>query len=250
MVTSRILLTTSKLSVLQIDSTEVENQRVGSLPACGLKWRQGRLWIQRLKPGEETHLPSLQNEQWFTDCLKRSPVQFVCLDVALGAAGLRRWADACEQASKQVFLRLPANSKLSDQQTLLGDRLRQTLNPIAAALLLLVLSPMLIGLILLLRIDAPGPLFFRQWRVGKRGQLFRSLKFRTQDWHRHDDQPRLTPLRGWILRSGLDRLPQLVNVLRGEISLVGPAAKGLYHVARWNRAHQWQLRQQPGMIEL
>jgi lipopolysaccharide/colanic/teichoic acid biosynthesis glycosyltransferase len=107
---------------------------------------------------------------------------------------------------------------------------------------LLVLGPVMLAIALLIRLESPGPVLFRQWRRGHHGRPFRMLKFRTMvadaesrlaDLEscnesaggvlfklRHD--PRVTRLGRFLRRSSLDELPQLLNVLRGEMSLVGP----------------------------
>lgn len=100
-----------------------------------------------------------------------------------------------------------------------------------AALLLAVLSPLLALLALLVRLTSPGPVLFRQERVTEGGRTFGMLKFRSMVdqaerqtgavWARHGD-PRVTPLGRLLRRTSLDELPQLWNVLRGEMSLIGP----------------------------
>jgi polysaccharide biosynthesis protein PslA len=98
---------------------------------------------------------------------------------------------------------------------------------IGLALLALV-APILM---LAIRIDSPGPVFFRQRRVGLHGASFQLLKFRTmragdtapEELHQATrDDPRVTRLGCWMRRYSLDELPQLLNVLRGEMSIVGP----------------------------
>ena len=95
---------------------------------------------------------------------------------------------------------------------------------------LLVLSPILLLVALLIKLDSPGPIMYRQSRVGLRGRPFLILKFRSmrQDaeksgpqWAQMDD-PRITRVGRLLRRSRLDEFPQLINVLRGEMSLVGP----------------------------
>jgi lipopolysaccharide/colanic/teichoic acid biosynthesis glycosyltransferase len=107
---------------------------------------------------------------------------------------------------------------------------------------LVLLFPLLLILIVLIRFDSPGPALFRQVRRGHRGRPFRLLKFRTMvvdaEWRLDElessnesrggvlfkmrDDPRVTRLGGFLRRTSLDELPQLFNVLEGEMSLVGP----------------------------
>jgi lipopolysaccharide/colanic/teichoic acid biosynthesis glycosyltransferase len=107
---------------------------------------------------------------------------------------------------------------------------------------LLVFSPVMLGVALLIRLDSPGPILFRQVRLGRRGRPFRILKFRTMvvdaeqrlgDLEVRNESaggvlfklphdPRVTRLGRFLRRSSLDELPQLINVLNGEMSLVGP----------------------------
>jgi len=98
----------------------------------------------------------------------------------------------------------------------------------AAALLLLV--PALVLIAVLIRLDSPGPVFFRQERVGRLGKPFRIHKFRTMVVDAPQRglaltvgaDPRITRSGAWLRRTRLDELPQLIDVLRGDMSLVGP----------------------------
>jgi len=112
------------------------------------------------------------------------------------------------------------------------DRLvKRTFDLTASGLGLLLLSPLLGVLALLVRLSSPGPVFYRQERLGRDGQAFAMIKFRTmrQDaearsgpvWTTEDD-PRVTPIGRFLRRTSLDELPQLWNVLTGAMSLVGP----------------------------
>jgi lipopolysaccharide/colanic/teichoic acid biosynthesis glycosyltransferase len=109
-----------------------------------------------------------------------------------------------------------------------------------AVLGLLLLAPLSLLIALAIRIDSPGPVLFRQMRVGRGGTAFRMLKFRTmfdgteaeraslaafnetKGIFKMRKDPRLTLVGGRLRRASLDELPQLINVLRGEMSLIGP----------------------------
>ena len=101
---------------------------------------------------------------------------------------------------------------------------------VLAALGLCVLMPLLAVIAVLIKRDSPGPVFFRQERVGRYGRLFRIHKFRTMVADAPlrgppitvGDDPRITGVGAWLRRSRLDELPQLLDVLKGDMSLVGP----------------------------
>lgn len=107
---------------------------------------------------------------------------------------------------------------------------------------LVVFSPLLLLVAALVRLSGPGPVIFRQRRVSLGGEEFEILKFRTmfyaQDeqppaaWTSRDD-PRVTPIGRWLRRTSLDELPQLFNVLAGEMSLVGPRPERPELIARF-----------------
>lgn len=112
---------------------------------------------------------------------------------------------------------------------------------VLAALALLLLAPLMALLALAVRLDSPGPAFYRQFRQGFSKQPIAVLKFRTMHADRCDaadaavvhqatrDDPRVTRVGRVLRRTSLDELPQLINVLRGEMSLVGPRPHALAH---------------------
>jgi undecaprenyl phosphate N,N'-diacetylbacillosamine 1-phosphate transferase len=125
--------------------------------------------------------------------------------------------------------------------------------------LLIVLSPVLLAIWIAIRLDSEGPAIFRQERVGKDGANFIMLKFRTMSHNapdlrnpdnstfNSDADPRLTRLGGVLRRTSLDELPQLVNVVRGEMSLIGPRPE-LPEGPRTYLPHQFaRLEVRPGM---
>ena len=123
------------------------------------------------------------------------------------------------------------------------------------------------------QVDSPGPIFFTQQRVGRDGKMFRMWKFRSMVVNaeqvlaayleEHPDQrllwqkisklkrdPRVTRIGKFLRRTSLDELPQLWNVLRGEMSLVGPRPLPLYDVPKHGSAYAMYTRMRPGMTGL
>lgn len=119
-------------------------------------------------------------------------------------------------------------------------RAKSCCDPLLAAVLLVLLLPLLLWLAVRIKRDSPGKVFYRQYRIGKAGKPFVLYKFRTMrddplnDPHRltlpRDE--RVTPLGKKLRRRKLDELPQLWNVLRGEMFLIGPRPEQPFYVDR------------------
>ena len=99
---------------------------------------------------------------------------------------------------------------------------------------LIFFSPLLILLTTLIKLDSPGSVFFRQERVGKNGRIFKIYKFRTMEkdaekkgvhFTTPSTDPRITKIGRFLRKFYIDEIPQLINVLKGEMSLVGPRAE-------------------------
>ncbi len=151
-----------------------------------------------------------------------------------------------------------------------GSRLVKELVDRAGALLLLILfAPVLLTVALCVRLTSRGPVLFRQVRVGRDGQKFRIFKFRSmyvdaearlgelRHLNEHDgvlfkirDDPRVTPVGQWLRRFSLDELPQLLNVLSGQMSLVGPRPPLPTEVAAYADDVRRRLAVKPGMTGL
>ena len=107
---------------------------------------------------------------------------------------------------------------------------KRSIDILAAVTLIVLLSPILIAAALAVRLSSPGPVFFRQRRIGRWSEEFTILKFRTMrigtpDLASHLMGPgssHVTQVGAWLRRTSVDELPQLWNILRGEMSLVGP----------------------------
>lgn len=121
---------------------------------------------------------------------------------------------------------------------------KRVLDMIISAFLLIVLSPLMVVLALLVRMTSPGPAIYRQQRVGRKDQLFTIYKFRTMVNHAEavsgpkwaeDDDPRVTPIGKFMRKTRLDELPQFFNVLKGDMSLVGPRPERPYFVEQFKK---------------
>jgi exopolysaccharide biosynthesis polyprenyl glycosylphosphotransferase len=147
--------------------------------------------------------------------------------------------------------------------------LKQLVDYAVAAIGLVVLSPLLLAIGAVIKLSSPGPVLFRQTRCGVNGRPFTLLKLRTmsedaesrldQVAHlnevngpafkaRHD--PRVTGIGRWLRRFSIDELPQLVNVLKGDMSLVGPRPPLPSEVARYQHWQRRRLSMKPGLTGL
>lgn len=147
------------------------------------------------------------------------------------------------------------------------------LNQLAAALLLLLLSPLMLAVTLLIWRCDGAPVLFGHYRVRQNGRLFRCLKFRSMyiqsqqmlsdllerdpqaraQWQRDQklvNDPRVTPVGRFLRRTSLDELPQLINVLRGEMKLVGPRPITVAELTRYGRVRWHYLSIAPGITGL
>jgi lipopolysaccharide/colanic/teichoic acid biosynthesis glycosyltransferase len=127
-----------------------------------------------------------------------------------------------------------------------------------ASMALVTLGPLMCVIGLLVRVDSPGPAFFRQERVGRRGRTFAILKFRSMraDAPRSGpavtvgNDPRITRVGRFIRRYKLDELPQLMNVIKGDMSLVGPRPEVPKYVALYSaEERRMVLSVRPGITD-
>jgi lipopolysaccharide/colanic/teichoic acid biosynthesis glycosyltransferase len=147
--------------------------------------------------------------------------------------------------------------------------LKRVLDVVGSLVALVVLSPVLVGVAVAVRLETTGPALFRHRRVGRDGRTFTCLKFRTMEVgaearlrtllrdpdraaefrenHKLRDDPRVTRLGGFLRASSLDEIPQFLNVLRGDMSLVGPRPVVAEELARYGSAASLYCLVRPGM---
>ena len=136
--------------------------------------------------------------------------------------------------------------------------LKRGLDILVSLLLLIVLSPLLAVIALAVKLESKGPAIFKQERAGRNGKPFTFYKFRTMKADADPFGPspksfkdkRLTKI-GRILREySLDELPQLFNIVKGDMSLVGPRPLYLSQIPEWNERQKKRLRVKPGLTGL
>ena len=122
---------------------------------------------------------------------------------------------------------------------------------------LIIVFPILGVIAVLIKISSPGPVFYKGERVGRYGKLFKIYKFRTMIsdaekagiWSTSVNDPRLTKIGKFLKKYQIDELPQLINVLKGEMSLVGPRPQVPWAVELYNEEEKTLLNLQPGMTD-
>ena len=151
----------------------------------------------------------------------------------------------------------------------MGLAVKRALDVLGASLALVLTAPLLAAAALWIRCDSPGPVFYSALRVGRKGRKFRCYKLRTMvvgaDAHKEmlrrtndrngpffkmQNDPRITRCGRWLRKYSIDELPQLVNVLRGDMSLVGPRPHPLDDFERYNIEHLRRLDVKPGVTGL
>ncbi len=151
----------------------------------------------------------------------------------------------------------------------LGNSLKRGLDVLVALIALAAASPIILGTALLIKLDSPGPVFFKQVRVGKWGSTFYCYKFRSMyvdaearkqalmaqneasgPVFKMKNDPRITRVGKYIRKLSIDELPQLLNVLKGEMSLVGPRPPVPKEVAEYQYEELGRLNAIPGITGL
>ena len=155
----------------------------------------------------------------------------------------------------------------------IGGTLKRAFDVAGALVGLLLLGPLILLLAALVKFSDGGSAFYSHRRVGRNGEFFDCLKFRTmmadgervlaahlrrnpearREWHatrKLRNDPRVTPVGAVLRKLSLDELPQLINILRGEMSLVGPRPVVADELERYGRAAEWYLRSRPGLTGL
>ena len=240
-----------KTSIIPALSNNCNDKKANSSTYCTLQWRRNQLLVKSSGIVKQPYMPFLDTYESLRECLEHSSVKLVRIDPKLGEEKVKLWADAATSAAKPIYLRISTDQK----QPRFLKRLTEWM--IASAILLIV-SPLMLLLALLMKIDAKAPLFERSWYVGERGRLFQLIKYRTLSVNQKIDskaldnqqstKKQMTLLGRWMAKYGLNNLPQLLNVLRGEMGLFGSRCWTLEDAVKLTPEAQTQLNNLPGMM--
>jgi len=135
---------------------------------------------------------------------------------------------------------------------------KRVMDVVFSVIICLFFLPVFLAIAVLIKQDSPGPVIFQQRRVGKKGKEFTIYKFRTMYVEapkysfcpKDSEDPRITPVGRFLRKTSLDELPQFLNVLSGEMSLVGPRPEMPFIVAQYNPLHRERLSVKPGITGL
>jgi exopolysaccharide biosynthesis polyprenyl glycosylphosphotransferase len=249
----------------------------------------GHLTVPGPEPDEPiVSRPVLGSVNELADVFRAKTVDEVAVCLPPGAAGLLDpIVSIAAEAGKTV--RVPSNpdeellghalveefdglvvrSVIHDSQRDLELALKRVIDIAGAAIGLIVLSPLLVAIAVAIRVREGSPVLFRQVRVGRHGRPFTIYKFRTMHPDAEErfgevsassdtkgaafkmrDDPRVTALGQFLRSSSMDELPQLINVLKGEMSLVGPRPAPPREVDQYDMWHRRRLSMRPGMTGL
>lgn len=134
--------------------------------------------------------------------------------------------------------------------------IKRIIDFILSLVLLMLLSPLLIITAVFIKIDSRGPIIFRQPRIGKEGKIFKVWKFRTMVDNAEkmgtglataEKDPRITRIGKVLRKTSVDELPQLVNVLKADMSFIGPRPAPVQHLEKYNKLERQRLNVLPGI---
>jgi exopolysaccharide biosynthesis polyprenyl glycosylphosphotransferase len=253
----RVLLVGSLPDALEVSAVVARNPFAGLIPV-GVYLTQGRAAARSRQTSLPLYTPRDRDVVTLVHDLSADTVA-VCGSAGSNSTDLRRLAWQLEGtgidlivapqltdiAGPRVHIRpvegLPLLHVEEPTISGIGWLAKYALDRMVAMTGLFLLSPLLVAVAIVIKATSPGPVFFRQGRVGREGKKFRVWKFRTMyvdaedrlaqviDQNEGDgllfkirDDPRITSVGRWLRRTSVDELPQLINVLKGEMSLVGP----------------------------
>jgi exopolysaccharide biosynthesis polyprenyl glycosylphosphotransferase len=137
-----------------------------------------------------------------------------------------------------------------------NELIKRWFDIILSTVLLVIFSPFIIIIALVIKITSPGEVVYRQQRLGRHGEIFYLLKFRSMVKNAEfigsgmlleENDARVTSVGKFLRKTSLDELPQLINVLKGEMSMVGPRPAPVFHLPKYDNEQRRRLQMRPGI---
>ena len=150
----------------------------------------------------------------------------------------------------------PASLKNNSKLLTLNSSLKRSIDLFISLCALIILSPLMLFVAQRIRLEMGSPVLFSQWRPGLRGKPFKMYKFRSMSEACDEngvllpDEQRLTPLGAFLRRSSIDELPELINIIKGQMSLVGPRPLLMRYLPRYNSIQARRHEVKPGLTGL
>ena len=248
----------NKAQTVQLTEKSKENAVMSNLR---LKANQSKLLVSSFVSNARNNIDKLNVPRLLA--ISKIDTNLIRVEPEIGEARLKQLANVCQSSKKSVFLRLPHADELPQKNKAIAWSVKRLIDWLAALVILFVLSPVMLVLAAIISSTSSGSIFFHQWRVGEQGRLFRIIKFRTMitdadklhhlvmtgqtGLHKCEHDPRITSVGRWMCKYSLDELPQLFNVLLGDMSLVGPRPWALYDALRINGDGKRRLNSLPGV---
>jgi lipopolysaccharide/colanic/teichoic acid biosynthesis glycosyltransferase len=225
---------------------------------CFLRWKYRILWVSD-KNNCMNYLITTESSHQLSKRLEHSFVHLVCISLNLGENEIGFWADSCKKAKKPIFVRLSSRQKKIKINRPLSQVFKIIIDKIIAAGFLLLFSPFILMIIFLIKFLSKDLLLSKEWRIGKRGKLFqvvqcpKSEKIEIQYYYHKNpngntQENKKNILDLWIQKSSLDKFFQLINVLKGEMSIVGPRALTFNEAIQMNTKYKTNFSVLPGII--
>lgn len=236
------MMNNKPLNQFNLRSQNISNtiDKIDGKSCYRLVWRQKILIVKALSQPQVVDQPATIDQQHLIQCLLHSPVKRVKLDLTLSVEQIEQWSHACQFAGKQIFLSLPSASDLPQKRNRVCWRLKRSLEWMTALLLVLGLTPLMSLIAISLKLGGFKNILTSQWIVGERGRLFQIYRFQTPS----------NPWGHWMRRFRLDKLPQLGQVLRGEMGLIGPRSYSLAQATQLDPTLRPRLNALPGITGL
>ena len=197
-----------------------------SFLSCSLQWRRGKLLVKTLGKLPQIHLAALENEESLIECLKHSPVSLVSIDPKIGDSLLKVWANACQKANKPIFMNISSHQKLPKKENQIFITLQIIIDWTWALLLLLFMSPVILGGLITMQIYSPKLLFDYEWYMEEHGQLFRAIKFSSKA---KEEMTKFSIILGTFF---LNNLSNGLNLFQGKFCLLNNRCLSLEDAVR------------------